>query len=91
MLGNEPGPHGKALMTLGELLDSPSTTPFTDWRSEPVLRTEVDEQRSSIEAFDNGTSVVLVVHLPVTDADPDERRDNRATTATTFYVVVTRQ
>ena len=159
MLGNEPSHHGRALMTLGNLLNSPSITPFTDWRSEPVLHTETSEQHSSIEAFDTGTSIVLAVHLlkentaaiftdrngdgdnlhldwptttmrlwlpstapdtvksaervgiygsrlpleiepdakgivlhvNVTDADGDERRDNRATTVTTFYVEVTRK
>jgi hypothetical protein len=159
MLGNEPGPHGKALTTLGQLLDSPRIVPFDHWRSDPVLRTESNEQLSSIEAFDTGARVVLAVHLikdntaalftdrngdgdilhldwpttkmrlwlpntapetvasvervgiygsrlalevepsdkgitlsvPVTDADGDERRDNRATSATTFYVVVTRK
>ena len=159
MLGDEPGHHGNALMALGKLLDSPTTTPFADWRSDPVLHTELNEQVSSIEAFDTGKTIVLAVHLlkdntaaiftdwngdkdnlhidwpttkmrlflpntapttlasaervgiygsrlplviepdgagislsvPVTDADGIERRDNRATTATTFYVVVTRK
>jgi hypothetical protein len=61
--GDTAGHHGKALMTIGDLLDSPRIIPFTDWRTKPVLRTELSENLSSVEGFEADGRIVLAVHL----------------------------
>ena len=61
--GNRPSCHGKALMTLGRLLDSAVIRPYAEWRTAPVLRTEINENLSSVEGFDTGRTIVLAVHL----------------------------
>lgn len=61
--GNRLSHHGRALVTLGQLLDSTTIEPLADWRTDPVLRTELSERRSSVEGFDTGNRIVLAVHL----------------------------
>lgn len=55
--------HGKALVTLGRLLDSAKIVPYSKWRTRPVLRTELRGNLSSVEGFDTGSRIVLAVHL----------------------------
>lgn len=55
--------HGKALVVLGELLDAPKVEAYPYWQTEPVLRTEINEKKSSIEGFHCGDRIVLAIHL----------------------------
>ncbi len=57
--------HGKAFAVLGRLLGGGVVEPFADWRTDPVLRTELNENASSVEGFSlgKGRRIVLAVHL----------------------------
>lgn len=55
--------HGKALMTLGGLLEAPVVKPYTAWETWPRVKTEIDEGKSSVEGFDCGDRIVLAIHL----------------------------
>ena len=61
--GNKPSHHGRALITLGKLLDSTRIVPYISWRTEPVLHTELSERQSSVEGFLARRRIVLAVHL----------------------------
>ncbi len=55
--------HGKAFVTLGELLDADKVKDYPYWKTRPILRTEIDERKSSAEGFDCGDRIVLAIHL----------------------------
>ena len=63
MASNKLNYHGKALVTLGKLLDSQTIQPYTAWKTRPVLRSEISRNQSSVEGFDTGSRLVLAVHL----------------------------
>ncbi len=61
--GNHLSRHGRALVTLGRLLDGAQVTDYPAWRTQPLLRTEINENLSSAEGFRQGARIVLAVHL----------------------------
>lgn len=75
--GNKLSHHGKALVTLGNLLDSPRIIPFSDWKTKPDLHTELRKMHSSVEGFHSAGRIVLAVHL---------KKENGASPFTTLQV-----
>jgi hypothetical protein len=63
MSGDKLNYHGKAFVTLAELLDAPIVKPYTFWKTKPSLTTEINEAKSSVEGFDCGDRIVLAIHL----------------------------
>lgn len=66
LLGDKLHTHGLSLKTLVNLLSPGSFARYTDpVETTPVLRSEIDERKSSLEAFttDNGKKIILALHL----------------------------
>lgn len=63
-------PHGDSLQTLGRLLAGAPLTLYQPVESDPPLAPEIDETKSSLEAFTIGKRLVVAVHW-VRPASPE--------------------
>lgn len=95
--GDKPSHHGKALLTLGKLLDGPEVKPYVEWETTPSLKTEIDKTKSSVEGFDCGDRIVLAVHLAdqnsaamLVDRDGDRNELSKDSIDTRMEVILPR-